>query len=113
MVGADARGASLTGLAAARVGVDGAVGSASACGFAGPLLTTASVSETGAAPDAAGVVDGAVDVGGAGEAATGTGCTAFWRTARYPPPAAAAAQPATSKPASTLELIEVTPEQGR
>jgi hypothetical protein len=65
MAGAVVRGASLTGLAAARAGVDGADGSASACGFAEPLLTTASVSET------AGVL-GAVEVGGAGEAATGT-----------------------------------------
>jgi len=68
VAGAVVRGASLTGLAAARAGVDGADGSASAFGFAEPLLTTASVSETAGV---AGVL-GAVEVGGAGEAATGT-----------------------------------------
>jgi hypothetical protein len=62
------RGASLTGVVAARGGVDGADGSASACGFAEPPLTTASVSETAGVA----VVLGAVEVGCAGEAATGT-----------------------------------------
>jgi len=67
------RGVSRTGLTEGRGdAVEGAAGSASACGFAVALLTTASVSETGAPAPVAGVL-GATEAGGADEAATGTG----------------------------------------
>jgi hypothetical protein len=71
----------------------------------------ASVSETGATAGVAGA-----ELAGAeedGEAATGTGCTTFCRTAMYAPPAAAVRHPAAKTPARTLELIGLTPEQGR
>jgi hypothetical protein len=63
--------------------------------------TIASVSETGAT---AGLV--AAGVGVDGEAATGTGCTTFCRTAIYAPPVAATRHPPASRPARTLELMD-------
>jgi hypothetical protein len=74
----------------------------------GASPTTASVSETGfgAGSVAAGSVAAAAAAdacGWAGEALA----AAFWWTATYAPAPAAVRHPATSKPASTLELIDL------